>query len=279
MPPLENPRWELFAQKIVEGLVNGHEAFSQGRAYSAAGYIAKGDAADVNASRLLRKAREIGERVQEIQAAALAKLERKLDVSRERVGRRLDKASRMAETEGNAANMVAAEMGIAKVFGLAKASDNYNPIDPSNAQSMHEIGRLLLESVGTKSPSQTQINLAVEANNAFVARLEAIRINCRIMDLLSTVELNNIKDLAQARRFGRLQTQYLVSKRKKRNHFALSEHFFLFREMAPRRLRQGAGEGRRAGAGRGSKVLNTNLFQRSGKGTQIQRREIYGSPP
>jgi len=57
----------------------------------------------------------------------------------------------MAETEGNAANMVAAEMGIAKVFGLAKASDNYNPIDPSNAQSMHEIGRLLLESVGTKS--------------------------------------------------------------------------------------------------------------------------------
>ena len=137
MPPLENPRWELFAQKIVEGLVNGHEAFSKGRAYSAAGYIAKGDAADV-------------------------------------VGRRLDKASRMAETEGNAANMVAAEMGIAKVFGLAKASDNYNPIDPSNAQSMHEIGRLLLESVGTKSPSQTQINLAVEANNAFVARLEAI---------------------------------------------------------------------------------------------------------
>ena len=266
MPPLENPRWELFAQKIVEGLVNGHEAFSQGRAYSAAGYIAKGDAADVNASRLLRKAREIGERVQEIQAAALAKLERKLDVSRERVGRRLDKASRMAETEGNAANMVAAEMGIAKVFGLAKASDNYNPIDPSNAQSMHEIGRLLLESVGTKSPSQTQINLAVEADNAF-------------WSVLSTVELNNIKDLAQARRFGRLQTQYLVSKRKKRNHFALSEHFFLFREMAPRRLRQGAGEGRRAGAGRGSKVLNTNLFQRSGKGTQIQRREIYGSPP
>ena len=55
MPALDNPRWELFAQKIVEGLVNGHhEAFSQGRAYSAAGYIAKGDAADVNASRLLR---------------------------------------------------------------------------------------------------------------------------------------------------------------------------------------------------------------------------------
>src|SRR5262249_8632966 len=35
MPPLDNPRWELFAQKIVEGLVNGdRKAFSQGRAYS-----------------------------------------------------------------------------------------------------------------------------------------------------------------------------------------------------------------------------------------------------
>jgi hypothetical protein len=172
MPPLDNQRWELFAQKIVEGL--GHEAFSPGRAYSAAGYIAKGDAADAAASRLLRKVKPVLERVQELQAQALAKLERKLDVSRESVGKRLDLASRMAQTEGNAANMVAAEMGIAKVFGLAKASDNYNPVDPSNAQSMSEIGRLLLESVGTKAPSQTQINLAVEANNAFVARLEQI---------------------------------------------------------------------------------------------------------
>ena len=35
MPALDNPRWELFAQKIVEGLVNGdRKAYSQGRAYS-----------------------------------------------------------------------------------------------------------------------------------------------------------------------------------------------------------------------------------------------------
>src|SRR5262245_55218071 len=174
MPPLDNPRWELFAQKIVEGLVNGHQAFSQGRAYSAAGYIAKGDAADVNASRLLRKAKPIGERVQELQAQALAKLERKLDVSRERVGRRLDMASRKAEDEGNTANIIAAELGIAKVFGLAKAGEQYNPIDPSNAESMSEIGKLLLQSVGATSPSQAAINLAVEANNAFIERLEQI---------------------------------------------------------------------------------------------------------
>ena len=175
MPPLDNPRWELFAQKIVEGLLNGHhEAYSQGRAYNAAGYIAKGAVADANASRLLRKAKEIGERVQELQAKALAKLERKLDVSRERVGRRLDMASRNAEHEGNTANIIAAELGIAKVFGLAKAGEGYNPIDPGNAQSMSEIGRLLLQSVGATTSSPTAINLAVEANNAFIERLEQI---------------------------------------------------------------------------------------------------------
>ena len=175
MPPLDNPRWELFAQKIVEGLINGHrKAFSQGRAYSAAGYIAKGDAADVNASRLLRKAKQVGERVQELQAQALAKLERKLDVSRERVGRRLDMASRKAESDGNTANIIAAEVAIARVFGLVKTTEQYNPADPSNAESMEEIGKLLLESVGAKAPSQAAINLAVTANNEFIMRLEQI---------------------------------------------------------------------------------------------------------
>jgi hypothetical protein len=175
MPPLDNPRWELFAQKIVEGLVNGdRKAYSQGRAYSAAGYIASGDAADVNASRLLRKAKQVGERVRELQAQALARLERKLDVSRERVGKRLDMASRLAEEQGNAANIVAAEAQIAKVFGLHKATDQYNPIDPNSAKSMDDIGRLLLQSVGAQAPSAAQIQQAVEANNAFVARLEEI---------------------------------------------------------------------------------------------------------
>ena len=84
-------------------------------------------------------------------------------------------ASRKAEDEGNTANMIAAELGIAKVFGLAKQVEGYSPTDPSNAQSMNEIGRLLMQSVGATSPSRAQINLAVEANNAFVERLEAIR--------------------------------------------------------------------------------------------------------
>src|SRR5262245_4211506 len=169
MPPLDNPRWELFAQKIVEGLVNGdRKAYSQGRAYIAAGYQAK------DAGKRGGSAESAASRVKELQAEALARMERKIDVSRERVGRNLDLASRMAQEQGNAANIVAAELGIAKVFGLAKAGEGYNPIDPSNAKSMSEIGRLLLQSVGASSPSQAQINLAVEANNAFVERLEQI---------------------------------------------------------------------------------------------------------
>jgi|SRR6516164_5059318 len=181
MPALDNRRWERFAQAIVEGLANGdRKPYSQGRAYIAAGYTAKdagkrGGSAEAAASRLLSCVKPILERVKELQAQALARIEHKLDVSRERVGRRLDMASRKAEDEGNTANMIAAELGIAKVFGLAKQVEGYSPTDPSNAQSMNEIGRLLMQSVGATSPSQAQINLAVEANNAFVERLEAIR--------------------------------------------------------------------------------------------------------
>jgi len=45
---------------------------------------------------------------------------------------------------------------------------------PVDAECFGDIGRLLLQSVGAASPSQAAINLAVEANNAFVERLEQI---------------------------------------------------------------------------------------------------------
>ena len=60
MPALANPRWERFAQLIVEGLMNGdRKAYSQGRAYIAAGYEAKdagkrGGSAEAAASRSRR---------------------------------------------------------------------------------------------------------------------------------------------------------------------------------------------------------------------------------
>src|SRR5215831_17599032 len=122
MPALDNPRWERFAQAIVEGLANGdRKPYSQGRAYIAAGYTAKdqgkrGGSAECAASRLLNRVKPILERVRELQAEATKRLQPKLDLSRERIGRRLDLASQLAEQQQNPANMVAAELGIAKVF-------------------------------------------------------------------------------------------------------------------------------------------------------------------
>jgi hypothetical protein len=40
---------------------------------------------------------------------------------------------------------------------------------------MQDIGRKLLQSVGFASPDDASINAAIEANDAFVGRLEAIR--------------------------------------------------------------------------------------------------------
>jgi len=40
---------------------------------------------------------------------------------------------------------------------------------------MQDIGRKLLQSVGFASPDDVSIQAAIEANDAFIARLEAIR--------------------------------------------------------------------------------------------------------
>jgi hypothetical protein len=40
---------------------------------------------------------------------------------------------------------------------------------------MHEIGERLLQSVGFASPDDVSIQAAIEANDVFIARLEAIR--------------------------------------------------------------------------------------------------------
>jgi hypothetical protein len=179
MPALDNPRWERFAQAIVEGLANGdRKPYSQGRAYIAAGYTAKdqgkrGGSAECAASRLLNRVKPILERVRELQAEANARLQPKLDLSRERIGRRLDLASQMAEQQKNAANIVAAETAIAKVFHPIDAPDP-NHIDFKSAQSMQEIGKRLLQSMGYKEPDDLSIQQAIEANNTFIDTLKRI---------------------------------------------------------------------------------------------------------
>jgi|SRR6516164_2099548 len=133
MPALANPRHEAFAQAIFQGLSQdpqpelrtgaSRETFSNGKAYKRAGYLPSNtNAADAAASRLLRKVKPILERVRELQAEATKRLQPKLDLSRERIGRDLDQASRIAAEQKNASAMVASVLGIAKVFHGAQTA-------------------------------------------------------------------------------------------------------------------------------------------------------------
>jgi hypothetical protein len=185
MPALANPRHEAFAQAIFQGLSQdpqpglrtgaSWETFSNGKAYKRAGYLPSNtNAADAAASRLLRKVKPILERVRELQAEANKRLQPKLDLSRERIGRRLDLASQLAENQGNAQAIVASELGIAKVFH--RFTDDDKPaVDFASANSMQDIGRKLLQSIGFREPDDVSIAAAIEANDAFIERLEAIR--------------------------------------------------------------------------------------------------------
>ena len=149
----------------------------QKAAYLAAGYSPTTEpAAEAAASRLLRKVKPILERVRELQAQALARLDPKLDISRERIGRRLDMASRMAEDERDVGNIVSSELGLAKVFGLAKHDDSYDPTDYSHAKSPRDLGRLLLQSVwGLTTLPTTRFLWRSRPNDVFVESLEEIR--------------------------------------------------------------------------------------------------------
>ena len=174
MPALANPRHEAFAQAIFAGLTGRTRIErAQSTAYlEAYPSCSPGPAAWTNASRLLRRAK-VWERIGELQAEANKRLEPKIDLSRERIGRRLHLASQMAEQDRNPNGITAAELGIAKVFHPIDAPDP-NHIDFKSAQSMQDIGRKLLQSVGFKEPDDVSIAAAIEANDTFIDRLKAI---------------------------------------------------------------------------------------------------------
>src|SRR5262249_38402366 len=104
-----------------------------------------------------------------LQEEANQRLNPQIDISRERVGKRLHKASTMAEQQNNAAAMATCELGIAKVFGFVGTDEQPNRIDFNTANSMQEIGAKLLQSVGFASPDDASIAAAIELNNVFVA--------------------------------------------------------------------------------------------------------------
>src|SRR5262245_16402831 len=154
---------------------------SQGRAYIAAGYNAKdagepGGSAEVCASKLLNRAKienRIAELLREAQDKAIKK--RRYDI--ETISERMALASQIAEEDRNPSALYGAEKAIAEVRGLIikNANPNSDAIDFKTANSMQDIGRKLLQSVGFASPDDASIALAIEANDVFVAELERIR--------------------------------------------------------------------------------------------------------
>jgi hypothetical protein len=179
MPALKNPRWEAFAQALFIGLGGKtRQERANSTAYLTAypGSTAPGSA-KASAARLLTRVSPILDRVRELQAEQAQRTQKKVDISRDRLARRLDMASTLAEQQGNVAGIVSSELGIAKIFGLESAKQEGTQ-SFKDAGSMQDIGRRLLISVGLREPSDEAVSLAIEANNAFVARLEQIAGDC-----------------------------------------------------------------------------------------------------
>jgi hypothetical protein len=177
MPALSNHRWERFALALYAGLAGETRLDrAQSTAYRTAyPNCSEGNSAEAAASRLLRRVKPISDRVRELQQEAAARIQPKLDVSRERVGRRLDKASHIAEAQNNASAMVSSELGLAKVFGhLVEKHEDVTKPDFSEATSLHDVGIKLLQCVGYASPSPADVALALEAHEQLIATLEAI---------------------------------------------------------------------------------------------------------
>ena len=174
MPALANPRHEAFAQAFVASLSNNRKGKNTATAaYLAAGYSASRDSARRAASRLMTFVDTVAARVAELQAEQVARLQPKLDLSKERVGRRLDEASRIAEEDRNPAAMTASELGIAKVFGHIREQVSSQSF--ANAKSIADIGKMLLQQVGYNAPSDADTSEAIEAHDQLIASLNAIR--------------------------------------------------------------------------------------------------------
>jgi hypothetical protein len=79
---------------------------------------------------------------------------------------------------------VAAVLGKAKVLNIpVERHEIINKIEFNSAQSMQDIGRKLLQSVSFDSPDDVSIAAAIEANDAFIQRLEAVRDQARALTL------------------------------------------------------------------------------------------------
>jgi|SRR5262245_14719001 len=173
MPALKNPRHEAFAQAIFSGITNAKGgAHSQAEAYRRAGYhVTNGNSAKACASRLLTFANGIGERIKELQVIAAEQAVESAD----KCVQELNQLRRDAHADKAYGPAVAAVMGKAKILNLVV--DQHALVtaqDFSTANSMHEIGKRLLQSVGFREPDDVSIAAAIELNDTFIDGLQRI---------------------------------------------------------------------------------------------------------
>ena len=176
MPVLPNPRHEAYARAIFAATCDPKLYPTHGHAYNAAGYRARdagkaGGSAEVNACNLLKKTK-IAERVRELQEQAAERTGESAD----KCVQELNQLRKDAHSDKAYGAAVAAVMGKAKILNLVVDQHALVPAqDFSTANSMHEIGKRLLQSVGFTEPDDASIQAAIEANDSFIARLETIR--------------------------------------------------------------------------------------------------------
>ena len=174
MPALTNPRHEAFAQAIFSGIVSAKGgATSQAEAYRRAGYhVTNGNSARACASRLLTFANGIAERIKELQAIAAEQTVESAD----KCVQELNQLRRDAHADKAYAAAVSAVMGKAKILNLTVNQHEFRgQVDFSQASSMEDIGRKLLQAVGFKEPDDVSIKEAIAVNDEFIKELERIR--------------------------------------------------------------------------------------------------------
>jgi phage terminase small subunit len=176
MPALKNPRWERFAQAIVDGLANGG---SQAKAYESAGYSTEGHSSESAASRLLRNVEPVIRRVRELQAETA----KRKAITRDGIVDELEEARQMARAQKQGAAMTAASLGKAKISGLLVDKQEIgNPGDFQAEQSTAEIAQSLLEQ------ANPNITVTDEMRQAAVAELER---HCRILEAIAAGDVSN----------------------------------------------------------------------------------------
>jgi HD-GYP domain-containing protein (c-di-GMP phosphodiesterase class II) len=120
---------------------------------------------------LLTFANGIAERVKELQAIAAEQAAE----TAEKCVAELNQLRKDAHVNKAYAAAVSAVMGKAKILNLiTDRIEDVTNVDYNSAQSMTDIGRKLLQSIGFASPDDLSIKRAVEANDVFVDTLQAI---------------------------------------------------------------------------------------------------------